>query len=593
MKSALEFAGDQHGAVARDKFAVGVTGRRSQPAAISQGSDVSVVLDGRIHNAADVLGDLGLDPAAYGADEAVIAAAWRRWGNDCAAHFEGEFALVVVDHDERIAYIARDHMGTKPLYYARAAGVFAFCSQIRGLLSLAEVPRRLNEQVFGNHLVYVPADQVSTLYQGVHRLAPAHWMAVKPHNESSERYWSPSDIAEVAMSPADCGEGYRAVLRRAIDRRLDGAASPGALLSGGLDTSSIVSAATQLCGVDGLKTISAVFPVSKESDESSYIAAVHESGGLEPSFVEGEPLDLFMGRSEGHWVDDEPYFSPIASFFWANITASAARSVDVLLDGLGGDATVGVGLAHVTELATSLRLVQFARALTDIRRSMDIRYPVLLRYFLLRPLAPPWLRIGLHRLRHRDALTALAQSPLRAHFVARSGLRDRVREGERLRASIPRNAREEHLQDIGASAWSTALEGHGRLALWSPVEPTYPLMDRPLMEFCLAAPGSLKFESGRSRNIPREALTGVLPELVRQRLSKANLVGPFDAALAGPARPVIEGLFRSEGGPLAEFVDIARARGQYEQFLAGATRLRDAVWQVACLGLWLEDSGLV
>src|SRR5687768_15203528 len=123
-------------------------------------------------------------------DETLVVRAFERWGEACPGRLNGDWALAVWSPSTRRLFLARDHFGNTGLYYATAGERVAFASDIRALLTLQWLPRRLNETRVASLLVGGGADEpTSTVYRDVSRLPPAHAVAITRSDERLVRYW--------------------------------------------------------------------------------------------------------------------------------------------------------------------------------------------------------------------------------------------------------------------------------------------------------------------------------------------------------------------------------------------------------------------
>ena len=133
---------------------------------------LTITADARLDNRDELLRALDISPAAP--DGELILAAYGRWGEACPARLLGDFAFAVWDTRRRILFAARDHFGVKPLYYFCSPGVFAFASELKALLPVPFVPRRLDEERVADYLLSLGEDTESTFYRDIRRLPPAH-----------------------------------------------------------------------------------------------------------------------------------------------------------------------------------------------------------------------------------------------------------------------------------------------------------------------------------------------------------------------------------------------------------------------------------
>src|SRR5262245_20600165 len=119
----------------------------------NQAGDLAITADARIDNRDELTAALGLPPHSGVTDSMLILLAYEHWGEHCPEKLLGDFAFAIWDGRKRVLFCARDHFGVKPFYYCHSGRLFAFASEIKALLSLPEVPRRLNEVRVADYLV--------------------------------------------------------------------------------------------------------------------------------------------------------------------------------------------------------------------------------------------------------------------------------------------------------------------------------------------------------------------------------------------------------------------------------------------------------
>src|SRR3989442_1004237 len=228
----------------------------------------SLHADARIDNRAELCSVLSAPSTVTDAE--LILQAYARWGERCPEHLLGDFAFALWDARRGFLFCARDHFGVKPFYYHHRPGrLFAFASEIKGLLVLSDVPRRLNETRVADYLVPLLEDKEITFYEGIVRLPPAHHMTVSRDGVRIEQYWALDPDREIRMkSDGEYAAAFREIFTEAVRCRLARPIPVGSMLSGGLDSSSIVFVAPKLLAEDGsreLHTFSAIFPHLPES----------------------------------------------------------------------------------------------------------------------------------------------------------------------------------------------------------------------------------------------------------------------------------------------------------------------------------------
>jgi asparagine synthase (glutamine-hydrolysing) len=557
---------------------------------------VAITADARLDNRAELIRELSVPNRA--GDGALILAAYERWGEHCPERLLGDFAFAVWDGGRQRLFCACDRFAVKPLFWHRSDRLWAVATEIKALLALEEIPRRLNELRLADFLTTYLDDPESTIYLDVARLPAAHALTIDSRGAQLRRYWTVDGERSLRLrSDREYEEAYRAAFQEAVATRLRSDRPVAAMLSGGLDSSSIVVMARELVGGSGseqprLRTVSATFTAPPQADEREYIDAVLRAGGVEPLFVRPEafgPLDDWPGTA---WRGDEPEFVMQNTIYRALYSGAAELGSTAMLNGAGGDDVMPFGLILLTELARRgrwIRLVREARAYTR-RANFEPGSLALLREFAISPFLPH--RLWLLRQRARPARTGqdgwVSGIPLQADFDRRLGLTPRYRPGPLRRSTRPR---------LGQSAWLTTpnftiyrtLED--RLAGLLGVEPRYPFLDSRLAELSMAVPEEQRLRNGYGRDLMRRALRDLLPPEVCRRTDKGLPGIHTGLTLPATGKELMDEVLLGEPGPIGGYVDMAAVRTQYRRCLNGA-HSDDwyPVWRVVVAALWLSHA---
>jgi len=297
---------------------------------------LAVVFNGEIYNfqaLAAELRSLG-HRFATRSDTEVLVHGFEQWGERVVERLEGMFAFAIHDRANHRLFLARDRLGKKPLYYRLEAGRLLFGSELKAILADRSVPRRVRLESLGEYLAlrYVP--QPHTLIEGVLKLPPAHWMMVDEGGRvRSERYWDlsfadPLDQGRRAWADTIAGE-----LDRAVRARLISEVPLGAFLSGGIDSSAVVSSMT-LAGAGPVKACSVGF-ADAEFDERPFAREAAQLFGADLEEAEVRPDPERDLETLVHHLDD-PLADSSALPTW-HVSRITRRRVTVALSGDGGD----------------------------------------------------------------------------------------------------------------------------------------------------------------------------------------------------------------------------------------------------------------
>ncbi len=556
-------------------------------------SGIVVVADARIDNRAELAATLGIGAAVP--DGALIAAAYRKWGEACAAHFDGAFAFALWDADRRRLFCARDLMGVRPLYYCHTGACLHFAQSVEALASMGGTQRYLRDEAVADFLYGRVLNAQGTWFEGVQRLPAGHAIIFE---HGAMRLHQHSRIARTPlMACRDPAESLRDILDAAVARRAGGDERVGVLLSGGLDSSAIACLLRDQrahTGAPPLPVFSMMFREPERSNERRYCDAVLATGGFDPHVLELDGYAPFNDLEAQLSEMGGPALAPNLACMRTVVAAAADRGVKVLLDGHGGDEVVSHGYGLLDELAGRgawLALLREARGAADnygrsrlvLTRRVAARQQRLDARIIARLLAPF----------DREAGAAASGPP--SHIMSHD-LVTRSRIGERLRAySRPEAAGGEQAQHhavLNDPLQAYAFEVHAAFYGSMGVAARYPFWDRRVVEFCLGLPAGEKLSNGWSRLVLRRAMAGIVPSNVLQRRDKMDFTVHLARGLVRHHHARILDLLASPSSVLAPFVDLARARAVYAVIAADPDaaqgRAVQMIWRAAVLGIWLE-----
>jgi len=575
----------------------------------NQSGDLVITADARIDNRVELMAILGLntDSSEVIVDSQLILAAYEKWDERCLEYLLGDFAFAIWDKRRRRLFCARDPMGIKPFYYYYLPGrIFVFASEIKALLCLSEVPRRLNETRIADHLIRLYEDGSITFYQDIFRLPAAHCLTVDADGKRSHVYWS-IDLSYEIDLPSDeaYAEAFQEVFTEAVRCRLRSAFPVGSTLSGGLDSSSIACTASNLltqAGQPQLHTFSAIFPSLPETDlakidERPFVDAVLAKGKFVSHFIRADQLSPLVDLERILWHEDEAIFAPNLYMHWALYKTAHQQGVRIFLDGIDGDSAVSHGLDYLPDLVRSGQwrsLLQEATALS--KRSHSVASPWrIIWHHGVKSLFPDYVRRGWQMVRQRRYIPPwwAANTAINPVFARHIGVATRVRMLMDSGSMSDRTARERHWQGLRSALYPTALEMADKAASAFTLEARYPFFDRRLLEFSIALPPTQKLSQGWTRVVLRRAMMGILPPEVQWRATKSNLSPNFKRRLLDYEQETLEQVILHEPHLIERYIDLPALRKAYRQYSAQPVQSNDealTVYGAITLALWLRQT---
>lgn len=580
---------------------------------VSRTGALALTADARIDNRAELIRALNLTdrPAAELTDADLILAAYEAWGERCPEHLLGDFAFALWDNNKQTLFCARDHFGVKPFYYFASAGLFAFATELKALLSLPEVPRRLNEAKVVEHLTGLIVDNENTFYCDIRRLAPAHRLSVSRASLRSDNYWALDPERELRLkSDAEYVEGFRAHFTEAVRARLRSAYPVGSMLSGGLDSSSITCLARDLLAREGrrLHTFSSVFENVAKCDERPFINAVLAQNGVCPHLLPGDESGPLTNVAQILWHYEEASLSGNLHYTWRQYGGPVRdHGVRIILDGFDGDTTVSHGVGYLIELARARQLLTLIRETRSYAKHFDNCPPwPIIWWHIERYSLNPGLRRAIKpvqrtlravnrrakRLLHPDPGTSQQSVFLRAEFVRRLGLTSAGTPPGKRPGTPTRRERDVHYRRLTDPGMVCTLETLNKTAGAFALETRFPFWDVRLAEFCLSLPGEQKLHGGFGRVVMRRAMDEVLPPEVQWRGGKADMSHSFEYGLRTHNSVLLDETMRHGLARIETYVDTAALQAAYQRFLARRATGADVmgIWKSVSLALWLQQT---
>jgi len=339
MMKLIEHRGpDQHAGILISNFSLGhqrlsiidLSEKGRQPMCNEEG-DKWVVFNGEIYNFKSIREDLERRGHKFrsNTDTEVIIHAYEEYGYDCVNHFNGMFAFAILDNKR--LFIARDHVGIKPIYYYFDKRRFIFASEIKALLE-ADVNVAVNYNSIDLLLTYRTVPGNETLFCNIKKLLPGHYLIFENNEITSKQYYQPEIYERGSLDEDVLANEFLELFKKSVERMMVADVPVGAFLSGGLDSSCVVGMMRRLKGE--VKTFTAGF--NEEHDELEYAKKVAEYFNTDHHEVVISYDEMTKSFDDVVYHMDEPIADP-AAFPVCFVSKLAREKVKVALFGEGAD----------------------------------------------------------------------------------------------------------------------------------------------------------------------------------------------------------------------------------------------------------------
>lgn len=268
---------------------------------------------------------------------------WKK--EECLHHLDGMFAFALYDEQEKKLFVARDRFGEKPFYYISKPGeFFVFASEMKALWA-AGFDKEINKRMLYNYMAFNytqnAADLSETFFQNIQSLPPAHYATIDSETLqfSLKKYWDIDyNKTDAGITFESAKEKFKELFYTSVSRRLRSDVKVGSSLSGGIDSSIVVSVIDDLNKQKAIKqsTFSAVFP-GFEKDESKYIDLLLEKMNIDPHFTSPDAETILKDIDGCFYYQEEPFGSASVLVQYEVMKLARQKGVTVLLDGQGAD----------------------------------------------------------------------------------------------------------------------------------------------------------------------------------------------------------------------------------------------------------------
>lgn len=545
-----------------------------------------ICFNGEIYNYLELRQEIGIDKFRTVSDTEVILKAYEKWGEDCVSHFRGMFAFAIWDESNQKLFCSRDRFGIKPFYYLVSDNVLYFASEMKALLPFTR-EIETNEDGLRDYLTFQFCLDNKTLFKNIYQLEPAHSISIYDGEVNTYRYWQVYYNLDWDHTDRYFKEQLSDILYDSIKYHVRSDVPIGGYVSGGIDSSTIATLASDTVGREKFIGFVGKFGEGEAYDESKYAQDVADAGGFELVQQVINSEDFLQNIEDVIYYLDTPVAGP-GSFCQYMISKTAAKYRKVVLGGQGGDEIFGGYTRYL--VAYFEQCIKGAIDGTMNSGKFIVTYqsiiPNLVCLKNYKPMMKEFWNDGLFESEDKRYFKLINRSPaildcitlekgnyspydsyleiFNADNVNKSSYFDRMTHFD-FRTLLP-----------------ALLQVEDRMSMAHGLESRVPLLDHRLIELVATIPSSYKLKDGDMKHIFKVIAGAHLPKSVMDRKDKMGFPVPLNQWMKGELRDYVHDILGSKKARNREYIDNRRVLDRIDQ----ESTFGRNIWGMLSLELW-------
>lgn len=472
-----------------------------------------IVLNGEIYNYVEIKEELSLKGYQFNSnsDTEVILASYAEWGESCVSRFNGMWAFAIWDRTKNKLFLSRDRVGIKPLYYYLDSDAFIFSSEIKGISTYLKRKFKTNKNKIREYLIkgqVIIGESEDTIFDEVKQLLPGNNIVYQWNNLKIKKYWSLDLNIHREPRPFHV-DRFKELFHDSLRLMLRSDVEVGSCLSGGIDSSSIVSYAS-IAFNRQFSTFSAIWPNTRH-DESEFMRLVAKQYNCNAHYIESDLQNIIQLIDKITWHQELPLAGSSLIAQWNIMEIAKQSNVPVLLDGQGADEILsGYPFYIAPYINECFRGCKVSSIIDLLLNASHTGYGIKqmlkqqIRLFLNKKTIVPKLPISDFEMsQYTNSLKY--QYPHHCTFLP-DFLQEHI-----LKSNLPSLL---HFEDRNSMAHS--------------IEARVPFLDHRLIEYCINIPSEYKIGNGYTKTILRDAMKGYVHDKIRFRRDKVGFSTPLE-----------------------------------------------------------------
>jgi asparagine synthase (glutamine-hydrolysing) len=516
-------------------------------------------------------------------DTEVILKSYKQWGEECLHRFNGMWAFVIYDTENRKIFGARDRFGIKPFFYHENSLHFSFASEVKALLTLPWIDRKPFMPVIKDYLLYSRVDTSKySFFEGTQKLDPGSYLTIDlrdDFNLKTVRWWKIQEhIQHDSLEESQRYDKFREVLLSSVKLRLRSDVPIGTCLSGGIDSSAVVSLANPYLGEGKQRTFSIIQPGFKY-DESRYMDEIITRFNVIPKKIVVKGDDLLKDLDEVIHSHDEPFTSTSMYAQWKVFELAKKNGVTVTLDGQGADESMaGYPYFRMVYWAELLERGKFRRYLEETCSNTQRRTEFLVNL----------LSSFTGFFPHRKMISwAKIRSPqYSSSWIEKTYLKNIPLPSAEREKEFDHRLNQRLYEIFAFDGLPALLRYADRNSMAHSLESRMPFLDHRLVTFLFSLSSEFKIRNGWSKHIMREALKDDVPQAVMMRRDKIGFVTQESDWFRTDMSEFIRGIIQSSSLKKRGFFHVESLGRMFEKHASGRIDASRPLWRAVNLELW-------
>ena len=521
-------------------------------------------------------------------DTEVLLKSYQIWGKECLKELNGMFAFALYDQRNHLLFCARDRFGEKPFLFVSGKNYFAFASEYKSLINLQGISRKYDQTRLLSFL-HDPSsgldDSEETLFSGIHQLLPSHSLSldITSLNYNIDQYWKVEPTSEFEnLTQAEAELRFKEVLTDSVRLRMRSDVPLGSCLSGGLDSSSIVSIAKSMADPETpYVSFTGRFPGST-ADEWKWAEEIINLHQLRNHVTVPTATNLLDELDRFVWHNELPVGGTSQYAQWCVFKLAKENNVTVLLDGQGGDEILGGYEQYFNYYLESIASKVTTQAFKDEISRIKQRYPMALlsRKQKIQQRLPTRFR---HKIARLSGLGSDFLIGLKPNIIGEAHLNNPVSP-----------VTDDRFHPLAAALWKDSLHTNlpvllrygDRNSMAHSREVRLPFCDHRLVELTLSLSPEILMGNIQTKRVLRGSMRDILPETIRKRWKKQGFLPPQDLWFRNGLRDHAQNIIESDSFKTDGIWERSWWRSVLNRYDSGEFHLASTLWRPIIYDAW-------